>query len=315
MKHLSLETLAYREVLGAFEAFLVQRGYQPSTIAQLPAHVREFLFRLETKEGIRSLKLIEPAHVQSHYQYLTTRPNTRRQGGLSDSMLKHHIYALRTFFSWLVRIEAIDLHPMSSLSFPRPGSSPRVAIAREDVRALYKEAGTPLERAVLGIYYGCGLRRSEGEALNRGDINFASRRLIVREGKFGKRREVPIHASVADDLRSYWRDQRPLLVAGKEAKDKDLAFLVNRSGRRMRGATANKIAKQLANRAGIRKEVTLHVLRHSIATHLKENGMRMEEIAEFLGHSTLDVTQNYLSGYRPVRWSGERRNNRPWKRR
>lgn len=302
MRCLPLRDESYRAILTAFEGFLRNEGYAKGSLYQLPSAVREFLHQME-EHGIMRLDLIGPEEIQAHYEYLRKRPNARRAGGLSSQMLSHHVFALRTFLAWLVRLEAIPFDPMTGLDFPRPSSLKRGALTEEEVGAMYAASENKLDRALLCIYYGCGLRRQEGVDLDVQDIDLHNARLIVREGKYAKRREIPFPARVQMDLTDYVRSERPLRVR-LEVADGKRAFLLNSLGRRLTGAIANRRVQELAVIAGITEEVTLHRLRHSIATHMKERGMGMETIQQFLGHGSLDVTQAYITGYR-LHWKKE----------
>jgi integrase/recombinase XerD len=299
MKHLVLFEPSYIAIHKEFTKYVKNKGYSIGSQYQLPSHVQEFLFKME-EAGITQIKWIEPKHVQSHYQYLSKRPKHRIEGGLSGSMLEHHVYAIRVFFNWLVHLEAIYINPVSGLEFPKSDCYKRVALPHDEIKALFEATENHRDRAILSLYYGCGMRREEGSALNRADIDFGGLRLVVRKGKNNKRREIPLHGSVANYLRDYWRLERPSYVS-THTPDNMKAFLVNNYGNRMSGDWANKRIKFLAQKAEIKNNLTLHVLRHSIATHLKENGMSIEQIKEFLGHSTLDVTQAYIEGYK-MKW-------------
>lgn len=302
MRTLPLRDKSYEAILVAFEAYLKSEGYARGSLSMLPSCVREFLYQME-EHSVWRLDLIAPQDVQQHYEYLRKRPNARRGGGLSSQMLSHHLFALRTFFSWLVRLEAIPFDPMTGLDFPRPSSAKRMALSEAEVRSLYMASENKLDRAILSIYYGCGLRRQEGVDLDLADVDLLNGRLIVREGKYAKRREIPFPPRIGEDLSLYARTERPLRVRLEEPESKR-AFLLNSGGRRMRGGPINERIKGLAKRAGIEEEVTLHRLRHSIATHMKERGMGMETIQQFLGHGSLDVTQSYITGYR-LHWKKE----------
>ncbi|MXV13906.1 tyrosine-type recombinase/integrase [Hufsiella ginkgonis] len=141
------------------------------------------------------------------------------------------------------------------------------------------------ERAVLHLFYSCGLRRNEGEALNARDVHFAQRLLYVRSGKGAKRRVVPMPAQVAADLENYYMQER--------ADHQERAFMLNKTGGRMSGQGYQGVLSELLERAGLPPGTTLHHLRHSIATHLLASGVSMELLREFLGHSCLETTQIY----------------------
>ncbi len=282
----------YRE---DFKTYLKRLGYSKGSQRMLPTCVAEFLQQLEEK-NIYHLQEIEPIHLQQHYEYLTQRPNKRRTGGLSSRMINHHIYAIRLFLNYQEQIGNIKENPISGLSFPRPESKQREVLTVEEIKRLYELSGTFRERAIIGIFYGCGLRRSEGEALNIRDVSFKSSLLYVRDGKGSKRRVIPINEKVLNDFKNYLHYER----CGKQS---ETALITNNAGRRMRGDKLNNTVKELILKARKQspsfakategKEISLHNLRHSIATHLLENGMSVEYVRDFLGHKHLEATQIY----------------------
>ena len=233
----------------------------------------------------KPLQTISKKDIDAYANYLETRPNYRRSGGLSSSMLRHYLYGLKVFFNWCEQTGKILLNPMSGYPLPVVENMERMILTRLEMSRLYEACEDHLDKSLLGIYYGCGLRRSEGEALNGKDIDFENGLLYVRKGKGGKRRVVPLSDGVRWDLLRYYRDER-------DGHDQE-AFMLNKSGRRMRGSTSNKRLKVLLSKAGIMKSITLHSLRHSIATHLLHQGLSLEQVRDFLGHANLETTQIY----------------------
>jgi integrase/recombinase XerD len=113
----------------------------------------------------------------------------------------------------------------------------------------------------------------------------------VREGKGAKRRVVPITEKVSAALEEYYLQERCSSTTKKVVDEN--AFILNNVGNRMRGDGFIKLLKQITEKAALQKEITLHHLRHSIATHLLQSGMSMEYVRDFLGHSFLETTQIY----------------------
>src|SRR5690606_18926758 len=144
----------------------------------------------------------------------------RRPGGLSEMMISHHVYALRLFFDWLQELGTIEEHPMSALHFEQPTSKAHEVLTREEITSLYEATETMKERAILHVYYGCGLRRNEGINLNVSDIQFRSKMLYVREGKGGKSRAVPLTEKISEELKSYCHQER-------KSKPNEIAFITN----------------------------------------------------------------------------------------
>ena len=269
-------------IIQQFREHLTRLGYSKSSVQMLPACVGEFLHF----QGYKPPGTVTPHDIVRYYTYLQERPNRRRKGGLSERFIAHHLYSLKLFFGWQLQQREISKDPTSSLAFPTPQSKPLEVLTTAEVETLYAACGTLKERALLSLFYGCGLRKSEGERLDTGDIHFRSGVVYVREGKGGKRRVVPLSARVNKDLQDYVLNER-------YSQPNESAFLCNCHGRRARGNSMNRLLKKVLNRTGITKPISLHNLRHSVATHLLANGMTVEQVRDFLGHKHLESTQLY----------------------
>jgi integrase/recombinase XerD len=267
-----------------FKNYLTQLGYSKTTLSMLPECVSDFLHHAK-----QSPQNITPNDVQLFYEYLQIRPNKNKSGGLSEQYINHHIYALRVFFNWLELTGEIRYNPMSVLKFKRPEGNPREPLTQAEIQSLFDAAESLKERAILHLFYSCGLRRNEAERLNSKDVHLKTQMLYVREGKGAKRRVVPMTLKVSTDLESYYLRERTNQVAVSDQE----AFILNRAGSRMRGDGYNNVLKEIIARTEIIKQVSLHHLRHSIATHLLESGLSIEYVRDFLGHAFLETTQGY----------------------
>jgi len=274
-------------IIQSFKNYLQNVGYSDGTINMLPALLKEFI----QHQQITDISFIEQQKVKSFLEYLQTRPLKHRSGALSEMMISHYAYALKTFFSWCEVTEQIDYNPISGIKFRRPKTNIREPLSIEEASRLFTAATTLKQTALLHIFYSCGLRRSEGEALNINDVNFKQQLLYVREGKGAKRRVVPITEKVSKDLEAYYLQERCSSTTKKAADEN--AFMLNHIGNRMSGGSYIKVLKQITDKAALQKEITLHHLRHSIATHLLQSGMAMGYVRDFLGHSFLETTQIY----------------------
>lgn len=302
MRNLSLQSSHFEYIEKSFREWLDILGYAESTVYSLPNHIREFFYWLEGKE-ITQLKQIDIKHFKAYYEQLKTRTNERRGGGLSNAYLNKHLQALYKFTDYLRQSGRLIL-PTLSIEWEPDDTEEITTLSPEEIKELYKATygyneGTKLEpfnardRAILTIFYGCGLRRNEGYHLDLSDINFDRRILHVRKGKNYKERFVPFNNTSLKYLEEYIYDWRPLLVHTK----KEEAFFISQKGRRMEGqsmAIRLRLLQQRTDNITLQeKNVRLHVLRHSIATHLLQNGMSLEKISRFLGHSSLESTQVY----------------------
>jgi len=276
-----------QSIIQSFKSYLQNVGYSDGTIKMLPSLVTEFI----QQQTITDISYIEQQKVKSFLEFLQTRPLKLRSGALSEMMISHYVYALKTFFSWCEVTEQIDYNPISGMKFKRPKQNIREPLSKEEINQLFEAATTLKQQTILHLFYSCGLRRSEGEALNINDIHFKQQLLYVREGKGAKRRVIPITAKVTAELESYYLNERTNSTS-KKVKDTE-AFLLNNTGARMKGDQCNKLLQQIKEKAALQKEITLHHLRHSIATHLLQSGMSMEYVRDFLGHGFLETTQIY----------------------
>jgi len=293
MKHLPLQNQSYQALLKEFSLHLKRLGYNKHSQQALPSSVREFFYRLE-QQGIHNLNKITPELINRHYEYLTQRPNQTRPGNLSQSMLQQHVWALKTFFNYQEIEGKVKENPFSVLHFPCAEHKKRAVLTRGEITKLYQVCVTLRDRAMLGLFYGCGLRKSEAEKLNLKDISFKSQLLYVRSGKGKKRRVVPVTGQVIEDFKNYYYLER-IHIRKKEDPDSQKSFMLNRWGERMHGQSYWRRLKYLVQKAGINKsrQISPHSLRHSIATHLLESGLSVEQVRDFLGHSHLESTQIY----------------------
>jgi len=310
MKSLTLVNPSFRYLEQSFKEWLDIMGYAPSSVYAMPLHVRELLHYLESKE-INNIKELDAHHIREHYNKLKERSNTRYGGGLSNNHLNKHIQALRKFTDYLRQVGRLTL-PEFSIRNEEADAKAIPVLTEEEVQLLFKityktsdhrphynlsaaqvEAMQARDRAMLAIFYGCGLRRNEAVNIDVGDINFDRALVHVRKGKNYKERFVPISKASLKYLQEYIYDHRPELLRGSKTD----ALFLSMQCKRLNGQTMwlrlKYLQQQTENADLIEKEIGLHTLRHSIATHLLQAGMQLESIARFLGHSTLESTQIY----------------------
>lgn len=279
-----------------YEEFVILntvKGYKTGQGNFYPTAVEELMLWLETI-GISKVGDILSIHLKNYYEHLTTRPNKRRSGTLSDTSINHHLFGIATFFEYLIETNNCAKIPKIPKYHKREPPTKDV-LTVEEIKVLYEHTQNKMEKVILALGYGCGLRRTEIAKLETSDISLSKGFLIVRMGKNGKRREVPLSNKVIDDIESYLRYERTNRInVNKPTK----AVLVNNIGNRMSGDNVYKTFKRIILRTDHqeirRKEPTLHTLRHSIATHLTENGADVYFIKEFLGHKEIDTSQLYI---------------------
>lgn len=302
MKKLVIHTPAYEYIQAGFSEWLDIQGYAATTVYYMPLHVREFLHYLETQH-ITALQNIDTIHIKAYYEQLKTRSNQRQSGGLSNNHLNKHLQGLYKFTEYLRKTARIEL-PDLALGFEKSDHEKPDVLSVTEIKELYTltyetyhcnmwEVLASRDRAILSVFYGCGLRRTEGRLLDLEDINLDRRMLHVRNGKGYKERLVPLSKTHAKHIETYIYDHRPLFQNSKTNE----ALFISWYGRRMESQSILLRLKLLQQRSDNitlnQKDIGLHTLRHSIATQLLQEGMELESISRFLGHSSLDSTQIY----------------------
>jgi integrase/recombinase XerD len=282
----------FTSTIESFKIWLTTLGYSINTITNLPIHAQEFLHWLE-KQGYRELTGIKEQTVNHYFELLSQRKNKRTKGtGLSLSYLNKHREALIKLSTYLQQSKGIYL-PVNIKSV-KSDSRKITILSSQEISKLYKTANSDLlglrDKAILSIYYGCGLRRSEGVQLNVSDIDFNKKLLYVQKSKNGYGRKVPMSEGVMRHLESYVYGARDCFLDPDKATD---ALFLSRTGKRTISENIVYRLFLLKEKSGIRTQFSLPSLRHSIATHLLQRGISLENIALFLGHKSLDSTQIY----------------------
>lgn len=263
--------------LSALEAGLAER-----TLAAYAADLRQYLDHLE-ENGIDAPADILREDILDHLTGL-------RLGGMAARSVTRHLSAIRRFHRFLKEEGVVRLDPASDLETPRLRRGLPHMLNGDEVERLLAAPDVTRpdgvrDAALLELFYSCGLRISELAKLPLRDVSLDEGQVRVR-GKGLKVRLVPLGARAADRLRA-WLDVRN---AGPVYDD---ALFLSPRGRRMGRTTVWKIVKRHARAANITQNVTPHMLRHSFATHLLDNGADLRAVQEMLGHADISTTQVY----------------------
>ena len=204
----------------------------------------------------------------------------------SDSYFKFTVYGLR----FVYRMYGMKDKRIELPSIKRDNKLP-VVFSREEVKRLLKAPHLLKHRVLLALLYGCGLRCFEVRNVQLGDLDFDRKMLHVRQGKGRKDRYVPLCDMLIRGLQKYIEAEQPQtwLFNGKPDGRAGGDFDSRYSQRGVQWAV-----KQAKNQAGILKDMTVHTLRHTYATHLLEDGLDIISIKDLLGHSCIDTTMVYL---------------------
>lgn len=262
-----------------------ERGLSPRTLdayTRDTARLAEFL----RPQGVGSPAAATAAHLREYVYHL-------KDMGLQPSSIRRNLSAVRTYFGFLLAEGLVEADPSDRLELPRGWRRLPEALRRDEVERLLDapEVGQRLywrDKSLLEFAYASGVRVGElitlklrGLALEDG---FAS---VV--GKGSRERLVPVGRSAVRALTIYVREVRPRLERGRG----EGAVFLNAAGRPLTRMGVWKILRKYVERAGIRRKVTPHTLRHTFATHLLEGGADLAAVQEMLGHADISTTQIY----------------------
>lgn len=299
MKKLKLQNESFKLLVTDYKEWLDILGYAESTVYYLPNHLQEFFYYVE-QQNINHLTNITTQTIKNYYRELQQRANERTSGSLSKSYLNKHQQALKKFKEYLQNhnYNNFNIHLKTE---KQPTEEKLNILTQSEIKQLFNATNYShseprfrlRDKAILAILYSCGLRRNEAVHLDLSDIFFDKERVFVRKGKNYKERFVPINRKNAEILEDYIYEARPEFYNSKNTE----ALFISQQGKRLNGMSfANRlrfIVKATNNKNIEEKNITLHILRHSIATHLLQKEVPLESIKTFLGHSSLESTQIY----------------------
>jgi integrase/recombinase XerD len=296
----------YKNIFYDYSVWLATLGFSTSITYDYKFRVQDFLQWLEL-QNVHQINFITSTHITSYFTYLQSRKNKRRRSGvIGVSHLNHNFSAVDKLCEYLHQI-GLHTAPTPTNYRIKPDKQERInkieVLTTSEIKLLQANICNPKlytgsfysykqrERKeyqlklLFALYYGCGLRRMEGYRLTVADIDFEKRTIFIRQGKNYKDRIIPMNDGIYKVLQDYIYSFRNTIKLNHKR-----LFVIE----------PNAIAQNLKDLQKVTeceslqsKNITLHTLRHSIATHLLQNGMSIENIALFLGHSSLESTQIY----------------------
>lgn len=248
---------------------LQRRNYSPATIRQYLYTISDF-----AKYFRRSPDKLGPDHLRTFQAYLLAERK------LAVGTVVARVAALRFFY-----VRVLKRHEFrQDIPYPKRCWRRPIVLSKDEVARLINAAGTLFYRALLMVVYGTGMRRAEISKLRVQDIDSARMVVHVEFGKGGTTRDIPLSPALLETLREYWRWKKP----------RGFLFGGGRGDPHISDKTVYHACSVAARRAGLTKKVTPHLLRHSLATHMLEDGNSLEKIQAILGHGDLRTTARYL---------------------
>ncbi|MGH7197376.1 MAG: site-specific tyrosine recombinase XerD [Candidatus Omnitrophota bacterium] len=274
------------DLVGLFLDYLsIEKGLANNTLMAYKRDLTRYVAHLKKEQG-GSLDSVSRKEVMD---YLLRE----RDRGLSPSSVSRELVAIRMLHRFLTQEGRVKEDVTEAIESPKLWKHLPEALSVSEVESLLGSANTrkpqgQRDHAILELMYATGLRASEVTALKTGHVNFELGYLRAI-GKGDKERIVPVGKAAQKSVQRYLEKARPLWVKGA-GQD---ALFVSRLGRKLSRQTVWGILKRHAKLAGVRKKIYPHILRHSFATHLLENGADLRVVQELLGHSDISTTQIY----------------------
>ncbi len=213
--------------------------------------------------------------------------------GKKSSTISRNLATIRSFYQYLLKSKKIKNDPTMNIESPKiEKKAPSILTSQEVELLLSQPKDVDLkgirDKAMLEFAYATGMRVTEIISLDLDDVNLEEGIVVCRNGV--KKRNIPLGQISLKALKEYIEDARPILIKNEN----DKALFVNINGKRLTRQGFWKIVKYYKEQAHIAKDITPHVLRHSFATHLLQNGADLKAIQVMLGHSDISSTQVYM---------------------
>jgi len=251
---------------------LERRNYSEETTRRYLRFVERF-----AQHFGKSPDKLGPDHLRTYQVYLL------KQRKLEPGSVENHVAALRFLF-----VRTLQRHEFRQfIPYPKVRRKLPKILSREEVARLIDASSSLFERTLLMVLYGTGMRRAEIARLKIADIDSLRMILHVVDGKGHKDRDLPLSPALLETLRAHWRWLKPrtYLFPSRLHRDREQPIT---------DKIVWRVCTEAAKRAGIRKAVSPHLVRHTWATHLLEAGTDLRTIQLLLGHEDLEVTARYL---------------------
>lgn len=271
-------------------------GKSLNTIKSYKNDIEQFIYYLKTYENIDDFKKVETITLRSYIAYLNSDSDGKEDDdifiGVSKRSINRKISALRTFFKYLQDKGIIEVNNILYINMPKFEKSLPTVLTKEDIDKMRNAIDISniigiRNRLIIELLYSSGMRSGELIDLSESMIDFKNREINVI-GKGNKERITFFSNNAKIWLEKYINEKKCVY------KNYDPnVIIVNKYGNKLNSRSLRRLISELSTKAGINKEVTPHVFRHTFATELMNNGMDIRYLQELLGHSSISTTQVY----------------------
>lgn len=262
-----------------------EKRYSPNTITSYRKDLEDFLFFLMDREGMEELQKAEKKMVRNFIVFLSEK-------GLTKRSINRKISTLKSFYAFLQRISLISVSPVEGLSTLKFYPEKQIPFSKEEMQDLSAvlDGGEVelLDRLIIEVLYQTGMRRAELCNLLLENVHFYRNEITVI-GKGNKQRIVPVSPTLMKELKVYNDEYR------KPNSDADLYFFVTPKGKKITEKFVYLLVTRYLSAVSSKKKRSPHILRHSFATHILNNGAEISKVKKMMGHASLSSTQVYTN--------------------
>jgi integrase/recombinase XerC len=263
----------------------VEKRYSQNTLVSYKKDLEDLLLFISETEGTEDLKKVDKKIIRNFIVSLSEKKIQKRS-------INRKLSSLRSFYLYLLKIGEIQVSPLETIPSLKFYAEKQIPISEEEMEnlgeILEKESGNSLEKLIIEMLYQTGMRKSELCNILLEQVDFSKSEIFVK-GKGNKQRVVPISENLLKQMREYTAIRKP-------NEDSGIYFFVRENGKKLSEKFVYSVVNRYLSLITLKKKKSPHILRHSFATHVLNNGAEISKVKKILGHSSLASTQVYTNG-------------------
>ena len=263
----------------------VEKRYSQNTLVSYKKDLEDLLLFISETEGTEDLKKVDKKIIRNFIVSLSEKKIQKRS-------INRKLSSLRSFYLYLLKIGEIQVSPLETIPSLKFYAEKQIPISEEEMEnlgeILESESGNSLEKLIIETLYQTGMRKSELCNILLDQVDFSRSEIFVK-GKGNKQRVVPISENLLKQMREY-------IAIRKPNEDSGIYFFVRENGKKLSEKFVYSVVNRYLSLITLKKKKSPHILRHSFATHVLNNGAEISKVKKILGHSSLASTQVYTNG-------------------
>lgn len=263
----------------------VEKRYSQNTLVSYKKDLEDLLLFISETEGTEDLKKVDKKIIRNFIVSLSEKKIQKRS-------INRKLSSLRSFYLYLLKIGEIQVSPLETIPSLKFYADKQIPISEEEMEnlgeILESESGNSLEKLIIETLYQTGMRKSELCNILLEQVDFSKSEIFVK-GKGNKQRVVPISENLLKQMREYTAIRKP-------NEDSGIYFFVRENGKKLSEKFVYSVVNRYLSLITLKKKKSPHILRHSFATHVLNNGAEISKVKKILGHSSLASTQVYTNG-------------------